>query len=103
MRNTLFPKIAGLRLKVYVIADANIRKSDRGTFFTIILYEENGNTIKTVQYPENFRPLREKFYLLINVSVVEDTIRLNDTSRVSNYIHLCKKNCIDNTIIFYCL
>lgn len=70
-----------------MIADANIRKSDRGTFFTIILYEENGNAIKTVQYP----PLREKFYLLINVSVVEDTIRLNDTSRVSNYIHLCKK------------
>lgn len=28
-----------------MIADSNIRKSDRGTFFTTILYEENGNTI----------------------------------------------------------
>lgn len=82
-----FPKMAGLRLKVYVISDANTRKSDRGTFFNTIAYEENGKTIKTVQYPEKFRLQKENFYLLINVSVVEDTVRLNDTSRVSNYIH----------------
>lgn len=62
--------------------DANTRKSDRGTFFNTIAYEENGKTIKTVQYPEKFRLQKENFYLLINVSVVEDTVRLNDTSRV---------------------
>lgn len=82
-----FSKMAGLRLKVYVISDANTRKSDRGTFFNTIAYEENGKTIKTVQYSEKFRLQKEIFYLLINVSVVEDTVRLNDTSKVSNYIH----------------
>lgn len=87
VRKTSFPKMAGLRLKVYVIADANTRKSDRGTFFSTIAYEENGKTIKTVQYPEKFRLQKENFYLLVNVSVVEDTVRLNDTSRVSYYVH----------------
>lgn len=98
-----FPKMAGLRLKVYVISDANTRKSDRGTFFNTIAYEENGKTIKTVQYPEKFRLQKENFYLLINVSVVEDTVRLNDTSRVSNYISINLNKYIqrDNTITFY--
>lgn len=101
VRKTSFPKMAGLRLKVYVIADANTRKSDRGTFFSTIAYEENGKTIKTVQYPEKFRLQKENFYLLVNVSVVEDTVRLNDTSRVSYYVHLCKKKSVDNTITFF--
>lgn len=103
MQKASFPKMAGLRLKVYVISDANTRKSDRGTFFNTIAYEENGKTIKTVQYPEKFRLQKENFYLLINVSVVEDTVRLNDTSRVSNYISINLNKCIqrDNTITFY--
>lgn len=103
MQKASFPKMAGLRLKVYVISDANTRKSDRGTFFNTIAYEENGKTIKTVQYPEKFRLQKENFYLLINVSVVEDTVRLNDTSRVSNYISINLNKYIqrDNTITFY--
>lgn len=54
--------MTGLRLNVYVIADANTRKSDRGTFFTTFAYEENANTIKTVQYPEKFRLQKEIFF-----------------------------------------